>query len=879
MRSSILIILFIAGLSANLHAQGIQGEVRDTNGDPVPYAAIFIKELTRGTTCNALGMYSLPLPEGNYTIYFRSLGYTEVTRNVTVGNGFINLVIQLPPQTYMIPEVRISATGEDPAYWIMRKTIGLANYHLNEVSSYQAEIYIKGAAILEKLPRAIAKRIEMNDFQVKEDEAYMLESLNEVSFKAPDKYTLRVIASQNTLPGYADNVNPMDYVNASLYQQEIEGVISPLARNAFTYYKFEFISTFLEGTHIVNKIRVIPKRKSQQLVEGYLYVVEDLWCLHSSDLTLNTIAGTLSLQQLYANVIMDAWLPVSHKIQAEIDIVGVLGTATYVSSLKYSNVILNPNLPDAYFISTEKAGETKEPEDEPLSEEQVKINELLAKEELNNRDVAKLSKLMEKESSMEEEVETGEELNQTGTSITVAEDAVKNDSLYWNKMRPIPLTPEEHLTLKTRDSIIGIQTPETPADTTRKRGRKKVTFNNLVYGRTYIYNRGKVRFTHDGLIDPVNTGYNTVDGFYFGQGFSIEWRADSLHEVRSNLNIGYAFNRNAPLIRWNSDLLYAPLARGKVALYLNYRSVDFNTGSGIPQTTNLLYTLFIRQNHLKMHEQMDATLYNRIDPFNGFVVTTYATFGLQNQLQNNADFSFFYRNDPEKEFTANTPSGRETTAPEILDHKRLVAHIELEYTPKRYYFIRNYRKNYQDSKWPTFSLAYRKAFPVEQSGWSDYSMAEAKIEHTFEVGLLSRLNWSVAAGAFTDTTSIHFSDYKHFKSNPLYIDMAGLDRALMFSDYYQASTNRYWVNLHTTLTSSYLLIKYLPWFSERLWKESLDLAYLYTPGTPNYLQVGYRLEEIFFMADIGVYVGFREKIESPGDWGYNGVTFRLNFRF
>ncbi|MDX2431223.1 MAG: DUF5686 family protein, partial [Bacteroides sp.] len=150
---------------------------------------------------------------------------------------------------------------------------------------------------------------------------------------------------------------------------------------------------------------------------------------------------------------------------------------------------------------------------------------------------------------------------------------------------------------------------------------------------------------------------------------------------------------------------------------------------------------------------------------------------------------------------------------------------------------------------------------------------------SFDVGLLSKMKWSVAAGTFLDSTAIHFSDYKHFKSNPLYIDMAGLDRALMFSDYYQASTNKYWVNLHATLTSSYLLLKYLPWFSELLWQESLDLAYLYTPGTPNYLQVGYRLEDIFFLIDLGVYVGFREKIEAPGEWGYQGFTFRLDFKF
>jgi len=877
----IFILLLSSSISLQLVSQGIRGEIQDVNGEPVPYAAIFIKELTRGTTCNALGLYSLPLPEGNYTIFFRSMGYTEVTRNITVGPENSEIIIQLPPQTYMIPEVRVSASGEDPAYWIMRKTIGLANYHLNEVSKYNSEVYIKGSAIVDKLPRAIAKRIEVNNMEIKEDKAYMLESLNEVSFEAPDNYTLRVIASQNTLPGYTDNVNPMDYINASLYQEEIEGVISPLARSAFSYYRFSFEGTFMEGTHIVNKIKVTPKRKSQQLVEGYLFVVEDIWCLHSSDLELSTIAGTVSLQQLYANVMMDAWLPVSHKIRVDIDIAGVLGSATYVSSLKYSDVTLNPNLPETYFISTITPAEKEAEEEAPVSKEQEKINELLEKEELSNREVAKLSKLIEKETENNEGDEPKEDLNLTGTSISIAEDAVKNDSVYWNEMRPIPLTPEENLTLKTRDSIIGVQAAGAPKDTTTQAssGRKKVTFKNLVYGRTYYRSRGRLRIAHGGLIDPEKIGYNTVDGLYYGQNLSMEWRADTLHTFRTNLSASYAFHRKAPLLYWNSDMLYAGMARGKVALYLNYKSSDFNSTSGIPDPTNLFYTVLMRQNYLKLYEQIDATLYHRIDPINGMVLTTYATYGIQRTLENNSLFSIFYRNEAEERFTINTPAGRNVTAPELMDHTRLMAHVELEYTPHRYYVIRNHRKNYRDSKWPTFTLAYRRAIPMENTGWSDFSMAEAKIRHAFDVGLLSEVNWSLAAGAFLDTSSVHFSDYRHFKSNPLYIDMADLDNALMFSDYYQASTKQYWAELHATLTSSYLLFKYLPWFSERLWKESLDFTYLYTPETPNYLQLGYRLEEIFFMVDVGVYVGFRERIETPGDWGYQGVTFRLNLRF
>jgi hypothetical protein len=295
MRRSVLLGIFLLAAVCQLYAQGIRGEIRDMEGEPVPFAAIFIKELTRGTTCNMLGSFSLPLPEGSYTIYFRSLGYTEVSKTIEVGSEFIDLEITLPPQTYMIPEVRVSATGEDPAYWIMRKTIGLANYHLNEVSNYDAEIYIRGSAIVDKIPNAIEKRIEMEaeGVKIEEGEAYMLESLNEVQFTAPDKYDMKVLASQNTLPGYTDNVNPMDYINASLYEQEIEGVVSPLARNAFSHYRYEFEGTFMEGSYIVNKIRVIPKRKSQQLVKGTLFIVEDVWCLHSADLSVKTMAGTI----------------------------------------------------------------------------------------------------------------------------------------------------------------------------------------------------------------------------------------------------------------------------------------------------------------------------------------------------------------------------------------------------------------------------------------------------------------------------------------------------------------------------------------------------------------------------------------------------------
>jgi len=873
MRKPVLFVLILFAMGMQVLSQGIRGEIRDREGEPVPFAAIFIKELTRGTTCNGLGLFSLPLPEGSYSIIFRSLGYTEVSKTVEVGPEYTELMITLPPQTYMIPEVRVSASGEDPAYWIMRKTIGLANYHLHEVSNYNAEIYIKGSAIIDKMPKVLAKRMEVNDFKVEEDQAYMLESLNEVKFTAPDQYDMRIIASQNTLPGFSENVNPMDYVNASLYQEQIETVVSPLARNAFSHYKFSFEGTFMEGTYVVSKIKVTPKRKSQQLVEGYLYIVEDIWCIHSSDLSVNTIAGTLYLQQLYSNVIMDAWLPVSHKLKIDVQIAGVKGSVTYVSSLEYSDVTLNPNLPEAYFTPMNKTKQEPDAESEEevaKSKEQEKINELLKKEELSNRDMAKLSKLMQKEAEGSEPQEENMELNQTGTQFTVDEDAVKNDSLYWNKVRPIPLTPEETITLRARDSIIGIQQPVTATDSLTPAKKKSKWVNNLLFGKTYLRDRGQFRFTYEGLLDLEMLDYNTVDGLSYGQDARINWKIDSIHTLRSRMTAGYAFHRGAPLLMWETDYLYAPLRRGKVALHFNYASRDFNSSTGIPKVTNMFYTLLYRENHLKMYEQLDVMLYNRIDIRNGLVLTTSATYGEKRQQQNNTDFSFFYTN--QKEFTDNTPRDLPIDDPSLQNQQFLNALVRLDYTPKHFYRIRNYRKEMRRSKWPTFSLQYKQAFPLEQTGWSDFGQIQAAIYQNTDLGLMSKIRWTVVSGLFFRNESMHFSDFRHFKSSPLILDMASFDDALMLLDYYEASTSDHWFRGNVKLTSSYLLIKFLPWFSQRLWTESLSAAYLYTPAIPHYMQVGYSLNEIFFLVDLGVYVGFQ-------DWDYKGFGARVNFRF
>ena len=91
-------------------------------------------------------------------------------------------------------------------------------------------------------------------------------------------------------------------------------------------------------------------------------------------------------------------------------------------------------------------------------------------------------------------------------------------------------------------------------------------------------------------------------------------------------------------------------------------------------------------------------------------------------------------------------------------------------------------------------------------------------------------------------------------------------------DYYRASTNQYYLEAHAGLTSPYLMLKLLPWFSERLWNETISVSFLQTQDINQHIQLGYSLNEIGFMFDIGIYTAFEE-------WKYYGNAVTFNFRF
>jgi len=169
MRCRIAVIVMLLTPCILSDAQVIKGRITDNAGIPMPAASVYIPELRQGSTTNNEGHYEITLPPGSYTITYRFLGYTPVTKVFTLTTEDIVADITLSEQLFEIPPVRISASGKDPAYFIMRKAIGMAPFHLNQSrypvkASSAPDVYFSPVALyLVKVERSHAYRLSHDE--------------------------------------------------------------------------------------------------------------------------------------------------------------------------------------------------------------------------------------------------------------------------------------------------------------------------------------------------------------------------------------------------------------------------------------------------------------------------------------------------------------------------------------------------------------------------------------------------------------------------------------------------------------------------------------------------------------------------------------------
>jgi hypothetical protein len=898
-------IFFILLISNQfLQAQLLKGRITNQSGDPVQYSTVYIQELKQGTTSNTKGDYEIRLPSGNYSVIYQSLGFEPVFINIVLSDKPVTKNVILPVQYYEIPEVRISATGEDPAYIIMRKVIGMAPYYLNNISYYKADVYLKGNLLINRIPKILQKSMKVKsnggstsitagseakkeEKTLKAGDSFFMESYNEMEFTAPDKYFQKVISYNSTFPEQGNEISPMDFIQASFYQPVLADMaISPLSPAAFSHYNFKYLGASLQGKFTINKIQVLPKRKSQQLFEGTIYIIEDLWCLHSVDLINENLIGKIRIQQLYIPVQDEIWMPVSHKFEINIGIIGFKADAGYGSSVKYIEVKPNQALQKPKSISTDFSGKTVTAENKPdtiISKTKKQIDKILAKDELSNRDMVKLSRLMEKESekSIPGRSKDSLEIKDHKTHV-IEKDATQKDSIYWAAIRPIPLSDIEIRSLKINDSIKAATSlkdfkNDTAALTAnQKKNKFWKTAKDIGSGHTWSDTTG-FSFTSGGLINTKNFSFNPVDGFIYGLDFRLSksWKNNSSFSVFPDIK--WAFSREQLMWRVNAIYSFDRMKQRQLYLRTGITGKDISNGGSINLLLNTGASLFFKRNYLKLYNSKYLTLGYKSELVNGLFLEFSATYEQRGLLENTTSFSFIKSS---REYSENVPVNSylatgSNPANALHDQKHTDFVTKVTYTPYQRYRINKGVKIPGGSDWPTFYLAWQHGINESGETASDlrsYDMIRFEASKNRSIGAFSEFRWRVRAGGFFDNRSLTYFDFFHFNSQALPFLIDDYQDAFMLPAYYSLSTPEFFGEAHLKYTTPYLFLKLLPVLSNTLMRENLSFSYLGSRFHLNYTEIGYSISEVFFLAELGVYVGFE-------DIKYKSIGAKLIIRF
>ena len=877
---SALIVTLLLFSSLVSYSHNFKGTIKSKDGSPIPYATVFIKEVSLGTSTNEEGKFELDLRPGVYTANFRSLGYIPKVQTITLTKKLTEIEVILEEQIIQINQIDVHSGDEDPAYGIMRKVIGLSYVHLNQVSSFSADVYLRGTVKFENVPGLIRNQLKKKDIDIKSGDILVNETVSQINYLAPDKYEQKIVSVNSTFPKVVD-FSVDEFLGASLYQDNIDILFTPLSKNAFTYYNFRYEGFQQEGKYTVNKIKVIPRRKSKQLFEGYIYIIEDLWCLNRADLSFDTPFGAVSFRLVFDEVLPGVWLPVDHNYTFNGGMMGVKGSAKFLASIKYNKLRANdqvlamigiqPAKPDVVNKGTSQAAQsTKIPRVQPGNKKESRISHILEKDKITNRDMSKLSRLMAQEDYARKPDSLKSLEIKDKVKVTVEKEAENREPGYWSLTRPVPLSNDELKSFRQRDSIVAVQKKIAP-DTTSVVNHKRNygVLNPLFFGirRPIIDSTWTMKY--DGLVSTKRISFNAVDGWKIAQSIDLTKIYKPGKSLLITPFIAYAIDRRAVLATGTVVYTYAPLQRGTIILSGGRNTVDFNPSTTVVHPfINSVASLFYKENYGRFYESRYINLSNVIDIDNGLVLKSLIKWNDIRQLQNSTNFSFFWK---ANDYKPNLPTNKEMTVGSVEDQINTVAGLRIEYTPRYFYRINHGVKVMSHADYPTFYLEYKKGIKDLFSSVSDFDYLSAGLQYSREWSPTSSIAMDLHGGWFPNNSNIHFSEYAHAQTQTSPVLLSEYRHAFFLPGYYSLSTSDKYIEAHLSVRAPYIALKYLPGLSNTLWREMVWCSYYSSPVTRNYVEVGYTLLEVLLSANIGTHVGF-------DDGKFSNIGVNLAFR-
>ena len=373
-------------------AQIVEGRITDESGRAIPFVSVSSEKTGTGTSSNAKGFYSLKLSEGKSTVIFSHLGYELQTRQLLlVRNAVKHLNITLKESTQNLKGVDVIAKPVDRAKLIMQHVRKARKSHLDAVRNYFCSSYTKTSVERISRKKTFSDSTELARTDVldslgltaekKRKQTDLIEVLSSSYFSSPQSFKEQIIAikeyndnsgrtrgrntsfsfdvgepdiapvprrSKNPYILYQDN-NSCDL---NLYKSYLEfqaictkPLLSPLAFNSAFSYKFNYLGNYYVGDMQIHRISLEPLFKSESLFSGIIEIIDGVWSLYKSDLSINKQAlvfcKSFALSIDYSN---DSLLSVPIKKQLNYSIKDGSDDVEVQSIIEHDSYIINQEL-------------------------------------------------------------------------------------------------------------------------------------------------------------------------------------------------------------------------------------------------------------------------------------------------------------------------------------------------------------------------------------------------------------------------------------------------------------------------------------------------------------------------------------------------------
>ncbi|WP_430614745.1 DUF5686 and carboxypeptidase regulatory-like domain-containing protein [Flavobacterium sp. JP2137] len=746
MKFTITLLLSLFGL---LSFAQIKGKITDEKGQPIVYASITIENTSRGTSSNEKGEYELyPKKEGE-TLYlnFQYLGYKTQRMPMAVKAGVMVLNITMVEEEFMMNDIVIKV-GENIADGIMRNAIKSKKANSKNTSKFTVDFYSKGNLKILKLPKLVG--VSMGNQEISKVDSlnpsviYLSETVSKIAYQKPDKIKERIVASKisGNDSGYSFNTARESFYD--FYDEAINlnksidvKMVSPLANNAFNYYKFQLEGTFMDGKHLINKIRVIPKRDKEPVFEGAIYIVEDSWAIYGIEFDVlgyrmqEPLIDKLALVQNYSyQAPLNAWI----KTVQSIDFTG--GMLGVKLQAKFSYVFSNYEFVDHFEAKT-------------FTEEMITYD---------------------------------------AASNKVAAE-------YWQEHRQIPLTEEEVKDYHVKDSVQLLKNSAVYIDSL-DRSSNRFGLGKLLSGYTYTNTPKSYTLQYGGLVEIGEAGFNTVQGWQFGNSLRFKKtnkEKGSTTAVAAVFNYGFAEDRlrvvGAIAHQFNA------IDRKKISLTGGSSAEQFNASPPISKWVNTASSLLFKDNYMKLYNKEFVKAEYSQEVYNGIFIDAGLEYAKRKPLYNNTDYVIFNRS---ADYTSNNPLDPTDYSYAGFDtHRLFKATVGGAFNfGQRYISQPHQRINIPSNRYPVLSLKYEKAFGATESGYQ-YDLVTAQLAQEIAVNNKGDFSYQVKAGKFFGADDIAFMDYYHFNGNQTHLNLGG-NRLSTFNimPYYEWSTNKEFVELH-----------------------------------------------------------------------------------